>query len=149
MIANIGYANKNGNGNIASGDGWKFRGRGYIQITGRGTYQAYKNYSGYDVVNNPDLLLNTAIAIDAAAWFFAIYKKALPAADSNLITKITQLVNGGANGLADRIAKFNFYKAQNISIELLKKKAIPLPNFGAISTYAFNWLSPFNLKKTT
>ncbi len=149
MIANIGYANSNGNGNVASGDGWKYRGRGYIQLTKKGNYEAYKKYSGYDVVNNPDLLLTPAIAIDAAAWFFSIYINGLPLADANSITKITEKVNGGVNGLADRIAKFTFFKAQNISIELLKKKAIPLPNFGSISTYAFNWLSPFNLKKTT
>lgn len=148
MIANIGYANANGNGNAASGDGWKFRGRGYIQLTGRATYEAYKKYSGYDVVNNPDLLLQVGIAIDCAAWFFSVYKNLNPLADANLITKITQKVNGGANGLADRIKKFKFYQTQNISIELLKKKAKPLPNFSSISTYAFNWLSPFKTKQT-
>lgn len=149
MIANIGYANSNGNGNAASGDGWKYRGRGYIQLTGKGNYEAYKKHSGYDVVNNPDLLLRNDIAIDAAAWFFSVYKNLNSLADKNQITAITQKVNGGTNGLSDRVAKFNFYKAQNISVELLKKKAKPLPNFSSISSYAFNWLLPFNTKKTT
>lgn len=148
MIANIAYANKNGNGNVASGDGWKYRGRGYMQITGRDTYADYKKYSGYDVVNNPDLLLRNDIAIDAAAWFFSVYKNLNPLADKNQITAITQKVNGGVNGLSDRLAKFNFYKTQNISVELLKKKAKPLPNFSSISRYAFNWLIPSNTKNT-
>ncbi|WP_052259395.1 glycoside hydrolase family 19 protein [Flavobacterium sp. KMS] len=147
MIANIGYANKNGNGNIASGDGWRYRGRGFIQLTGKGTYLDYKKYSGHDVVNNPDLLLQTAIAVDCAVWFFAVYKKLNPLADANLMTEITRKVNGKTNGLADRIAKFKFYKTQNINLELLKKKAKPLPNFSSVTSYAWNWLSPFNQKK--
>lgn len=147
MIANIGYANSNGNGNVASGDGWKFRGRGLIQLTGRANYEAYKKYSGYDVVNNPDMLLQVGIAIDCAAWFFSVYKNLNSLADANLITKITQKINGASNGLADRISKFKFYKAQNITIELLKKKAKPLPNFSSIRTYAWNWIAPFNNTK--
>lgn len=126
MIANIAYANKNGNGNVASGDGWKYRGRGFIQLTGRSNYQAYKKYSGHDVINNPDLLLQTDIAIDCAAWFW-IYGTTSgnlnKYADSNLITRITEAINGLTNGLSDRIKKFKYFKAQNISIEVLKKKA--------------------------
>lgn len=148
MIANIGYANSNGNGDMTSGDGWKYRGRGLIQLTGRGNYEAYKKYSGYDVVNNPDLLLQTAIAVDCSAWFFSVYKKLNPLADANLITDITRKVNGKTNGLADRITKFKFYKTQNISIELLKKKAKPLPNFTSISAYAWNWLTPYKQNPT-
>jgi len=148
MIANIGYAKKNGNGDIASGDGWKYRGRGFIQLTGRGTYADYKKYSGYDVVNNPDLLLQTAIAVDCAAWFFSVYKKLNPLADADLITQITVKVNGKTNGLADRITKLKFYKTQNISLELLKKKAKPLPDFDSVRTYAWNWLTPYKQNQT-
>ncbi|MFH7013128.1 glycoside hydrolase family 19 protein [Flavobacterium sp. FlaQc-52] len=148
MIANIGYANKNGNGNIASGDGWRYRGRGFIQLTGKANYEAYKRYSGHDVVGNPDLLFQTAIAVDSAAWFFAIYKKLNPLADANLMTAITIKVNGKTNGLDDRIKKFKHYAAQNISVELLKKKAKPLPNFSSVRTYAWNWLTPYKYKNT-
>jgi putative chitinase len=148
MIANIGYANRNGNGNIASGDGWKYRGRGFIQLTGKANYEAYKRYSGHDVINNPDLLFQTGIAVDCAAWFFSVYKKLNPLADANLMTAITKSVNGATNGLSDRIKKFNHYRAQNISIELLKKKAKPLPNFNSIRTYAWNWLSPYKQHQT-
>lgn len=147
MIANIAYANENGNGSVASGDGWRFRGRGFIQLTGRANYEAYKKFSGYDVVNNPDLLLQTGIAIDCAAWFFSVYKGLNPLADQNLIKKITEKINGAANGLNDRISKFNFYKTQNISLELLKKKAKPLPDFSSVRNYAWNWLLPTNKKK--
>ena len=89
-IANIVYANKGGNGNVASGDGWKYRGRGYIQLTLKDNYIAYKKYSGHDVVNNPDLLLIPDIALDCAAWYFSVYKKLNPFADSNLIKVISK-----------------------------------------------------------
>lgn len=148
MIANIGYANSNGNGNVASGEGWKFRARSFIGLTGRANYEAYKKYSGYDVVKNPDLLLQNDIAIDCAGWFWAVYKNLNPLADANQIIKITEKINGKQNGLSDRIVKYNFYKSQNITLDLLKKKAKPLPNFSSISSYAFNWLSPFNTKNT-
>lgn len=125
MIANIGYANKNGNGNASSGDGWKYRGRGFIQLTGRGNYQEYKEYSGHDVVNNPDLLLNTEIAIDCSAWFFSVHKGLNSLADSNLIERITIIINGKLNGFSDRLKKFKFFKTQKITIESLKKKVNP------------------------
>lgn len=137
MIANIAYANKNGNGNIASGDGWKYRGRGFIQLTCKDNYIAYKKYSGHDVVNNPDLLLKTDIAIDCAAWFFSVYKGLNPLADSNLITRITEEINGFTNGLADRIKWFKFFKAQKISIELLKKKIKLLP----VKRISWSWFN--------
>ncbi len=56
QIANIVYANRMGNGDTASGDGWKYRGRGFIQLTGKNNYQLLSDYTGTDYVNNPDLL---------------------------------------------------------------------------------------------
>ncbi len=122
MIANIVYANKGGNGNVASGDGWKYRGRGFIQLTLKDNYIAYKKYSGHDVVNNPDLLLRPDIALDCSAWYFSVYKRLNPFADSNLIKSITSKINPALKGLADRVLKFNFYTKQNITIDVLKKK---------------------------
>lgn len=95
MIANIIYANRNGNGDVASGDGYKFRGRGLIQITGRTNY---KNV-GYE--SNPDgLLLPAGAAMSAADWWNQHNLNVL--ADANNIDRITRVINGGTNGLNDR-----------------------------------------------
>ena len=110
-IANIIYANRMGNGNTASGDGWRFRGRGYIQLTGRDNYTAFGKSIGIDIPANPDVVATT-YALSSAAWFWS--KNGLNAiADTGLstevITKITKRVNGGTIGLADRIKHFNEY----------------------------------------
>lgn len=95
MIANIIYANRNGNGDIASGDGYKYRGRGLIQITGRTNY---KNV-GYE--SNPNgLLVPLGACISAAYWWSQHNLNVL--ADANDITRITKVINGGTNGIADR-----------------------------------------------
>lgn len=62
-IANYVYANRIGNGNEASGDGWKFRGRGYVQVTGRANYQWSKELTGADLISSPDLIKDRAIAV--------------------------------------------------------------------------------------
>jgi putative chitinase len=120
-IANRVYANRNGNGNEASGDGWKYRGRGIVHLTGRYNYQHYKNYSGIDVVNNPDLAKNLAVALDVAGWFWT-EKKLNDLADKNNITAITQAINGGTNGLKDRIDKLNIFSKINLLSFLTQKK---------------------------
>lgn len=109
-IANIVYANRMGNGDTESGDGWKFRGRGPIQITGRNNYTAFAEYMFVDpncILDNPDLLAtdkNTALV--SAAWFWA--KNNLNKyADSGNIKRMTRIINGGYNGLKDRINHYN------------------------------------------
>lgn len=121
-IANRAYANRMGNGNEVTGDGFKYRGRGIVHLTGKKNYQAYKDYSEVDVVNNPDLASRVDIALDIAGWFWSVNKiNAL--ADKDDVVAVTKIINGGTKGLAERIAYVSFYKNQNLTLDLLKKKA--------------------------
>lgn len=101
-IANRVYANRMGNGDEVSGDGWKFRGRGLIQLTGKNNYTVCGQSIGLNLVNNPDLLTNTAEAsVKAACWFWN--KNNLNSfADNDDVKSITKHINGGFNGLEDR-----------------------------------------------
>lgn len=100
-IANLVYANRMGNGDEKSGDGYKYRGRGFVQITGKDNYNQLSKDTGIDFVSNPDLLLEEANALISALWFWN--KKGLNAyADKDDILTITKLINGGQNGLEDR-----------------------------------------------
>jgi len=108
-IANFVYANQNGNGSEASGDGWKYRGRGFLQITLKSNYTALSKATGVDYINNPDLLLGEADAMISALWFWN--KHNLNSwADKDDINKITKIINGGYNGLTKRIELLNKYK---------------------------------------
>lgn len=111
MIANIIYANRNGNGDVASGDGYRYRGRGLIQITGKANYAALSGQLSADVVANPDLLTeNLQAAMSAAAWWKNHGLNEL--ADLDDVTRITKVINGGTNGLDDR--KSRLLKAKGI-----------------------------------
>jgi putative chitinase len=104
-IANHCYANRMGNGDVASGDGWKYRGRGLIQLTGRAMYKKCGEAIGLDLINKPDLLLQPEAAALSAAWYWHI--NGLDKLDDDLdITAETRIINGGKNGLADRQRKF-------------------------------------------
>ncbi|MBD9551573.1 glycoside hydrolase family 19 protein [Pantoea sp. PNT01] len=106
MIASIIYANRNGNGDVASGDGYRYRGRGLIQITGKANYSALVKQLGADVVANPDLLLGYHFAaMSAAAWWKNHGLNDL--ADSDDVTSITRIINGGTNGLDDRKSRLS------------------------------------------
>lgn len=101
LIANRVYANRMGNGNEASGDGFKFRGRGFIQITGKNNYILLSKDTRIDFLNNPDLLLIEANAMISALWFWN--KNNLNIwADKDDINTITKKINGGFNGLSHR-----------------------------------------------
>lgn len=100
-IANKVYANRMENGNEASGDGWKFRGRGFIQITGKSNYKELTIDTGIDYLNNPELLLTEADSMISALWFWN--KRGLNKyADQDNIKEITRRINGGYNGLSHR-----------------------------------------------
>ena len=107
-IANKVYANRMGNGPESSGDGWKYRGRGPIQLTGKDNYTAFaKDIGRPDVLTNPDIVCGE-LAFESALWFFrkngllAIADKGVTDA---VITQITKRVNGGTHGLDDRLKK--------------------------------------------
>ncbi len=107
VIANIVYSNRMGNGDRASGDGWKYIGRGFIQLTGKSNYAAFGKYIGVDLIANPELV-ETKYPLTSAAWYFEVRKLwgiAEQGIDEETIKKITKLINGGTHGLADRISK--------------------------------------------
>ncbi len=112
-IANRAYGGRMGNGSEATGDGWRFRGRGLIQLTGRNNYQAYAN-SGYcsgDLMSHPEWLAQYPGALKSAMYFWQ--KNNLNAlADANDIVAVTKRINGGTNGLDDR-KKF-FARAKDV-----------------------------------
>jgi putative chitinase len=110
-IANKVYANRMANGSEASGDGFKFRGRGYIQLTGRDNYTQFGKAIGEDIASNPDVV-SSKYALLSAAWFWSkngLNKLADGGAGDTVVTSITKRVNGGTIGLADRIKHFKEY----------------------------------------
>lgn len=110
-IANVVYANRMGNGSEASGDGYRYRGRGYIQLTGKDNYTAFGKAVGVDVVSNPDLVA-VKYPLLSAAWFFhknGLHKIADEGSSDAVVTKVCKRVNGGVIGLADRIKHFKEY----------------------------------------
>ncbi len=101
-IASRVYANRMGNGDEASGDGWKFRGRGLIQLTGHDNYQQLTNAFDQDFISNPDPVAdNPEYAVGAATWFWDS-RDLNTYADQDDIRAITKRINGGYNGLEDR-----------------------------------------------
>jgi putative chitinase len=115
-IANVVYANRMGNGDKTSGDGYKFRGRGYIQLTGHDNYAAFGKAIGEDILASPDLVA-TKYPLASAAWFWnknKINAIADGGATSEVVAKVTRKVNGGVIGLDDRIK--HFYQFHNLLI---------------------------------
>jgi putative chitinase len=111
-IANRVYANRMGNGPENSGDGWKYRGRGALQLTGKDNYQAFANYvKRPDIMDNPDLVA-TELCFESALWFFdrnklwSICDKGI---NDAAILALTKRINGGTHGLDDRRMKTKKY----------------------------------------
>lgn len=113
MIANMVYGGRMGNGDKNSGDGWRYKGRGFIQLTGKNGYKSFGEYVGVDLLKNPELVA-TKYALSSAAWYFEkrkLWQVCDEGIDIETIKKVTKLVNGGYNGLEDRISKTSiFYK---------------------------------------
>jgi len=104
-IANRVYANRMGNGDEISGDGWKFRGRGIFQLTGKGNYTAFSMYTKKDILNNPGFLQTPNGAVESALWFWTrngLNKLADKGADDAVVKEITKVINGGFSHLAER-----------------------------------------------
>ena len=110
-IANKVYGNRMGNGPEASGDGFKYCGRGYIQLTGKDNYTAFGKAINEDLTKDPTVVAGK-YALLSAAWFFSkngLHKLADGGATDAVVTQITKRVNGGTIGLADRIKHFKEY----------------------------------------
>jgi putative chitinase len=104
-IANTVYANRMGNGNIESGDGWRHRGMGLKQLTGKDNQRRCGQALGVDFVTNPEKLLEPEYAALSAAWFSA-ENKCGPLADSGDFVALTKRINGGTIGLEDRQKRY-------------------------------------------
>ncbi len=113
-LANHTYANRGGNGNEASGDGWKYRGRGAFQLSGKNNYRDFTTFyqqeygSTTDFVSNPDIISsNATISIISGLWYFKT--RVLNTLSDNQLNPetVTRKINGGDTGLDDREAKFN------------------------------------------
>ena len=105
-IANRVYANRMGNGEESSGDGWKYRGRGLIQLTGKDNYAAFSLKANTNALLEPDLVAEPELAALSAGWFWdtnGLNKWS----DTGDVRAATRKINGGFNGLADREAKYN------------------------------------------
>jgi putative chitinase len=112
-IANKVYSSRMGNGDEASGDGWKFRGRGYIQLTSRSNYTAFDKTVEDDILANPDLVA-TKYPLASAAFFFNTNKlwSICDKGDSDqVVTEVTKRVNGGTIGIQDRVKHFREFWA--------------------------------------
>jgi putative chitinase len=111
-IANVVYASRMGNGDEASGDGWKFRGRGALQLTGKANYEAFAKYLGHnEVLENPDLVA-TKYAFESAMFFFdrnKLWDICDKGINDEAILALTKRINGGTHGLDDRNAKTKKY----------------------------------------
>jgi len=109
IIANRVYANRLGNGNESSGDGWRYRGRGYIQLTGKANYRDFFKSIQLPEDSNPELVA-TLYPMESAAYFFSkkdLWELCEGGSSKQTVTAITQRVNGGEIGLMDRVEKFN------------------------------------------
>jgi putative chitinase len=110
-IASKVYGGRMGNGPEPTQEGYKFRGRGYIQLTGKENYTAFGKSINEDILSNPDKVASS-YALLSAAWFFSkngLHKMADEGSSDAVVTKITKRVNGGTIGLADRIKHFKEY----------------------------------------
>jgi putative chitinase len=114
-IANRAYANRMGNGDEASGEGWLYKGRGPLQLTGKNNYRAFGKYIGreQEILDNPDLVA-TELGFESALWFFDA-NKLWGICDQGIndaaILALTKRINGGTHGLDDRKLKTKKYAA--------------------------------------
>jgi len=101
LLANRAYAGKNGNGAESSGDGWRYRGRGPIQITGRANYARAGQALGLPLVEQPEIVMDPDVGARVAGWYW-VDRKIGPLADADDIRAVTRKINPGMAGLEDR-----------------------------------------------
>ena len=105
-IANRVYANRMGNGDEESGDGWKYRGRGLLQLTGLNNYANYAMHHDNEALTKPDIVAEPEYAVDSAGWFWTV-NRLNAMADTGDVRAVTRRINGGFNGLEDRQNKYD------------------------------------------
>ena len=164
-IANRVYAGRMGNGSEASGDGWKYRGRGALQLTGKDNYAAFAKYCNRpDIMTNPDLVA-TELAFESAMFFFErnkLWALCDQGVNDAAILSVTKKVNGGTHGLEDRKTKTKTYFAQlsapaGAAPKVVTPSAAPAPKpAAATAPVAAGKVNPemqlsehFNLKEFT
>jgi putative chitinase len=112
MIANVVYASRMGNGDISSGDGWKYRGRGALQLTGKDNYKAFSDYlKKPEIMTDPDLVAED-YSFESAMFFFeknGLWKICDKGVNDEAIKELTKRINGGYHGLEDRTEKTKKY----------------------------------------
>ena len=107
-IANVVYGGRMGNGDKNSGDGWRYRGKGFLQLTGKTNYKAFADHIGDANIMIDSDLVATKYPLTSAAWFFEtkkLWKICDEGLHADVVKKVTYRVNGGYNGLADRLSK--------------------------------------------
>lgn len=104
-IANIAYANRMGNGDERSGDGWEYRGRGLIQLTGKDNYSRFANAIGMKLADAVEYAGTFEGAVESACWFWKVNNLNVHA-DKKAMVSLTKAINGGTHGLDDRQARY-------------------------------------------
>jgi putative chitinase len=110
-IASRVYGSRMGNGDETTKEGFKFRGRGFIQLTGKANYEKFTKFIGEDCTSNPDLV-STKYPLSSAAFFFdsnKLWTICDKGATDDVVTQVTKRVNGGILGITDRLKKFKEY----------------------------------------
>lgn len=131
-LANFVYANRNGNGDVASGDGFKYRGGGLLQLTGRGNYDAVGKAIARDLINRPNDIIIEAVALQTSAYFWNL-KDLNAAADAGDFDHTTRAINGTAMlGAAERTALYVKMAAQlgaptAQQVAVAARRAVPTP----------------------
>ena len=105
-IANRAYSDRMGNGDEASGDGWRYIGRGLIQLTGKNNYVAYSMACDNEALQHPEIVEQPKYAAESAGWFWSV-NRLNQLADAQDITGMCRRINGGLNGLDDRQMKYS------------------------------------------
>lgn len=105
------YGGRMGNGEESTGEGWKFRGRGYIQLTGKNNYSKFDSFVEDDIIGNPNLVAEKYPLMSAGFFFDSnnLWSTCDSGADEEAVKKVTKRVNGGYHGLEDRLSKFKKY----------------------------------------
>lgn len=108
LIANKVYANRMGNGDEESGDGYRYKGRGIIMLTGKEMYNRFSNYINMEkkILQSPELLCTPEYAVKSSTWFWSVYKDLNKFADKSDMITITKYINGGDHGIEDRVKRY-------------------------------------------